>query len=99
MADKTISEIALRVFTAQLESIQVNLDGCINGKDPIHLHDLRVANRRLRAAMSEFKNVLPELEYQRFREDFRYIHTITGDARDLDVSLAHYESYRLLLRS
>jgi len=93
MNQLTISEIALRVFTSQMEAIQVNLNGCIEGKDPIHLHDLRVANRRLRAAMSEFKALIPEGELVKYQEEFRWIHNITGDVRDLDVSLAHMPAF------
>ena len=93
MAQETISDIAQRVFISQLEAIQNNLDGCVKGVDPIHLHDLRVANRRLRAAMSEFKDLIPEGEYLKYRKDFRWFHNITGDVRDLDVSLAHIPAF------
>jgi len=86
-----LSEIARGVFQTQLQAMQLHLDGCVEGKDPIHLHDLRVANRRTRAALIEFKKLLPEDIYQRYRKDFRWIHAITGDVRDLDVVLAHYQ--------
>ena len=89
-----LSEIARGVFQTQLQVMQLHLDGCIEGKDPIHLHDLRVANRRTRAALIEFKKLLPEDIYQRYRKDFRWIHTITGDVRDLDVVLAYYQALK-----
>jgi CHAD domain-containing protein len=89
-----LSEIARGVFQTQLQAMQLHLNGCIEGKDPIHLHDLRVANRRTRAALVEFKKLLPEDIYQRYRKDFRWIHTITSDVRDLDVILAHYQALK-----
>jgi len=89
-----LSEIARGVFQTQLQAMQLHLDGCIEGKDPIHLHDLRVANRRTRAALIEFKKLLPADIYQRFRKDFRWIHKVTGDVRDLDVVLAHYQTLK-----
>ncbi len=89
-----LSEIARGVFQTQLQVMQLHLDGCIEGKDPIHLHDLRVANRRTRAALIEFKKLLPEDIYQRYRKDFRWIHNVTGDVRDLDVVLAYYQALK-----
>jgi CHAD domain-containing protein len=93
MAQKTISEIANEVFLTQLESIQTHLDGCIAGEDPIHLHDLRVANRRTREAIREFRGLLSEEVFLQYQKDFRWIHKITGEVRDLDVSLAHIPGY------
>lgn len=88
-----LSDLARSVFQAQLERIKLNLDGCIEGADPIHLHDLRVANRRTRAALREFKMLLPDEIYQKFKQDFRWIHQITGPVRDLDVGLSHFPYY------
>jgi len=93
MKNITISEIAWGVFQTQLQTIQTHPDGCIEGKDPLHLHDLRVANRRIRAALGEFKDLLPEDIHSRFKRDFRWLQKITGEVRDLDVSLAYISDY------
>jgi len=93
MKNITISEIAWGVFQTQLQAIQTNLDGCIEGKDPLHLHDLRVATRRIRSALGEFKDLLPEDIHSRFKRDFRWLQNITGEVRDLDVSLAYISDY------
>jgi CHAD domain-containing protein len=89
-----LSEIARSVFQTELQTMQLHLDGCIEGKDPIHLHDLRVANRRTRAALIEFKKLLPEDIRQRYQQDFHWIHLATGEVRDLDVILSHYPSLK-----
>ncbi len=89
-----LSEIARGVFQTQMQTMQLNLDGCVEGKDPIHLHDLRVANRRTRAALIEFKKLLPEDICQRYQQDFRWIQNVTGPVRDLDVVLSHYQALR-----
>lgn len=89
-----LSEIARAVFQKQLGSIQLHLDGCIVGEDPIHLHDLRVANRRTRAALIEFKKLFPGDVLAQYQKDFRWIHQITGPVRDLDVTLSHYPLFR-----
>jgi CHAD domain-containing protein len=94
MSPKTVSEIARGTFLTQLQAIRAQLPGCIEGKDPIHLHDLRVANRRTRAALIEFKGLFPGEELNLYQENFRWIHEITGEVRDLDVTLQQYPVYQ-----
>ncbi len=89
-----LSELAGNAFQNQLERMQLNLEGCIVGADPIHLHDLRVANRRTRAALGEFKKLLPDDVFQKYQEEFRWLHQITGPVRDLDVGLSYFPDYR-----
>ena len=89
-----LSEIARGVFQTQVQTMQLHLDGCVEGKDPIHLHDLRVANRRTRAALIEFKNLLPGDIYQRYKKEFRWIHIVSGEVRDLDVVLSQHQAFK-----
>lgn len=89
-----ISEIARGVFQTQLDSIQLHLGGCIDGTEPIHLHDLRVANRRTRAALTEFKKIIPVDVFNKFQGEFRWIHRVTGPVRDLDVTLSQYPLFK-----
>jgi len=89
-----ISGLARIVFQTELENMQLNLAGYLAGLDPIHLHDLRVAERRTRAALSEFKDFLPDDLFQEYREHFRWLHQITNPVRDLDVGISHFPHYR-----
>lgn len=89
-----LAELARIVFQSELENMQRSLAGYIADDDPIMLHDLRVAERRTRAALSEFKDILPDSVVHRFRERFRWLHQITNPVRDLDVSISHIPSYR-----
>lgn len=88
-----LSELARGAFQIQLERMQLNLEGCIEGQDPIHLHDLRVANRRTREALIDFQDLLPDPVFTTYQEDFRWIHQVTGPVRDLDVGLSHFPIY------
>ena len=97
MNQLSVSEITRGVFLTQLHAIQAHLAGCIEGKDPIHLHDLRVANRRTRAALVEFKSLFPQDTLAEYQESFRWIHQFTGEARDLDVGLQHIPIYQRLI--
>ena len=94
MTQLSVSEIARGVFLTQLQAIQAHLDGCIEGNDPIHLHDLRVANRRTRAALVEFKSLFPQNTLAEYQESFRWIHQFAGEVRDLDVGLQHFPIYQ-----
>ena len=57
-----------------------------SGEDPEELHDMRVATRRLRAALALFASVLP-VRAQIFREELGWLGRLLGAVRDLDVQL------------
>jgi CHAD domain-containing protein len=63
------------------------------GEDIEGLHDMRVAARRLRAAMSAFAAYLPPTT-QRYREQLGWIAAALGDVRDLDVQLEDMATWR-----
>ena len=94
MTMRTVSEIAQGVFQIQLQAMRANLEGCVVGQDPIHLHDLRVANRRIRAALIEFKDLFPGDAISKYQDEFHWIHQVTTLVRDLDVNLQHYSGYK-----
>ncbi|MCJ7735075.1 MAG: CHAD domain-containing protein [Anaerolineales bacterium] len=89
-----LSEIARGVFFTELGAMQHLIDGCIEGKDPQLVHDLRVTNRRTRAALIVFEGLIPEEIHQKFQIDLRWVHQITGEVRDLDVGLAFFPFYQ-----
>lgn len=87
-------ELARTVFQRELDNLELNLAGYIEHMEPVQLHDLRVAERRTRAALSEFHDLLPDTAVKHFREQFRWLHQITNPVRDLDVSISHLAGYR-----
>jgi triphosphatase len=56
------------------------------GEDPEELHDMRVATRRLRAALKLYSEVLPK-RAERYERDLRWVAGALGEVRDLDVHL------------
>src|SRR5205085_1488500 len=50
------------------------------------VHDMRVATRRLRAAISTFHEALPA-DFQRLRDELRWFGRVLGEVRDLDVHI------------
>ena len=82
----TMGELAFAVLRRQLAVLRDKEPGTRLGEDPEELHDMRVATRRLRAALDLFADVLP-VRAQVFREELGWLGRLLGVVRDLDVQL------------
>ncbi|MCF8179135.1 MAG: CYTH and CHAD domain-containing protein [Sulfuritalea sp.] len=71
-----------------LSHLQLNHDGAAHGDDPEYVHQMRVATRRLRAALRMFRPVLPEGFEERLTPPMRELMRSLGEARDLDVLIS-----------
>ena len=80
----SMGELAYAVLRRQLGVIRDKEPGTRLGEDPEDLHDMRVATRRMRAALSLFAEVLP-VRAQVFREELGWLGRLLGAVRDLDV--------------
>ena len=85
-ATSTMGEVAFAVLRRQLAVLGAKEPGTRLGEDPEELHDMRVATRRLRAALSLFEGVLP-VRAQVFRAELGWLAQLLGAVRDLDVQL------------
>ncbi len=92
-AASTMGELAFAVLRRQLAVIRDKEPGTRLGEDPEELHDMRVATRRLRAALSLFEGVLP-VRAQVFREELGWLGRLLGAVRDLDVQLQNLAGMR-----
>ena len=82
------SDTAVRhILIHLLDTLQANIDAVLEDLDPEPLHDLRVAARRTRSALSAFKSVLPNAVVAEFVLGFKWLGSVTGPCRDLDVHL------------
>jgi CHAD domain-containing protein len=95
--DQRADSAAVVVLRRLLEVIEANLDGAIADIDSEFLHDLRVSVRRSRAVQRELRGVFAAEELAHFREEFRWLQQVTGDARDLDVYALDFESFRAMV--
>ena len=89
-ADESTRKILRRLFGALLS----NVDGVVEDADTEFLHDLRVANRRTRSALSQIKGVLPTPDLETFQPEFKWLGGVTGPCRDLDVFLTDLNTSR-----
>ena len=73
------------VMWASLAHLQANERGMLEGRDPEFLHQMRVALRRLRSALSVFAPPLPGPVIAPVRNELKWFAASLGPARDWDV--------------
>ena len=86
-----------KILIYLLNVMKQNEEGVIRDIDTEFLHDFRVSGRRTRSALSQIKDVFPEAELDRFKQDFRVLGQYSNKLRDLDVYLHNKEFYLLML--
>jgi CHAD domain-containing protein len=82
------------ILLGLLHTIEANVDGTRRNLDPEFLHDLRVATRRTRSALSQIKGVLPQASVDDFKARFAWLQQLTGPMRDLDVYLLDFPTLK-----
>jgi CHAD domain-containing protein len=90
--DSTIGATALAVLRRQFAAMLAHEPGTRLGDDIEELHDMRVATRRLRAAIKLFGEYLP-VEAVRLGDELAWIGRTIGSVRDLDVQLAQLDEW------
>jgi CHAD domain-containing protein len=77
-----------------LEAFAKEIDGVKAGEDIEYIHRMRVASRRLRAALPLFCSCFAKKPYAKWSEELRAITRALGDARDCDVQIAYLQKYQ-----
>jgi CHAD domain-containing protein len=81
-------EVAARTVEVRTEEVFAFADGVLNTADIERVHDMRVATRRLRAALEVFEVCFPKGEFKRALRDVKRLADTLGQRRDPDVALA-----------
>jgi CHAD domain-containing protein len=71
-----------------VDAFSREIEGVKTGEDIEYIHRMRVASRRLRAALPLFASCFPEKKYQQWIEEVRTVTRALGEARDTDVQIA-----------
>lgn len=79
--------LGVQALSARLAALLAEGPGLRRRADPEHLHRMRVASRRLRAAARLFAPCWPRAWRPRWRRELRRLTRALGAARDLDVQL------------
>lgn len=88
-----VSKICLDLVGA----MEINYPGVCNDIDSEFLHDFRIAVRRTRSLMSLLRKVMPPEQLLFFETEFKWLGSVTGPLRDIDVYLLKKETYQNLL--
>lgn len=92
-ADRALKAILLEL----LGTLEANVEGAVADHDTEFVHDLRVACRRSRSALTQIKGVLePEIAGP-VNAELKWLGGVTNPLRDLDVYLLEMPVYRGLL--
>lgn len=92
------AQAARQIHLHLLNTVEANLAGARADLDSEFLHDLRVAVRRTRSALTQIKGVFAEQDIERFKAELAWVGQITGPTRDMDVYLLDFDKYRHILR-
>lgn len=90
--DATIRVVALAVLRRHFSVLVAKEPGTRLGDDIEELHDMRVATRRLRAALALFADVLPP-SVGPLRDELGWVGRTLGAVRDLDVQLEQLDEW------
>src|SRR5512145_2616192 len=82
---------ALQKLPGLLEAFTREIHGVKEGQDIEYIHRMRVASRRLRAALPLFRICFPRKQYLRWMQELTKITRALGEARDADVQIASLE--------
>lgn len=82
-----------RLIETRFDEMMVHRDGTLSGRDPEDLHDMRVASRRLRAAMDVAVDCFPA-RFRYFHSTIKELTDVLGGVRDHDVLRLSLTEYR-----
>ena len=95
--EQTIGAAVSLICQNLLDSMETNFSGVMDDIDSEFLHDYRIAIRRTRSLMSLMRKYLPQEELLHFQSEFKWLGSITGPLRDIDVYLLEKQDYLNLL--
>ena len=92
--DQSAAEAARVIQRSLLETLLLNEPGVRQNADPEFLHELRVSVRRARSALEQLEGVFPADVTAHLKTEFKWLQTVTGPMRDLDVYRLNMDEYR-----
>lgn len=93
-AQDTLAEATRKIIALHLRRLREHDPGTRLGEDPEALHDMRVATRRLGAAVRAFEPGISRQLRMYLGRELRWLGQFLGGVRDLDVQLSLLDRYR-----
>ena len=91
--DQSFALAAARVVEVRLDEVIEHSRDVLDTTDPERVHAMRVATRRLRAAMEIFAPSFPRKRHRRALRQVKAIADALGERRDRDVAIEALEAY------
>ena len=92
--DTGACRFGMRRLSPLLDAFEKEIAGVRAAEDIEYIHRMRVASRRLRAALPLFRDCFPQKQYARWMKEITVITRALGEARDTDVQIAFLIRYR-----
>lgn len=90
--ERTLETCARQIIIGYFHMMMSHKAGASEGVDIEFVHDMRVASRRLRAAMDNFAECFEKEPFKRYYKQIRTITQTMGTVRDLDVLIVHFQN-------
>jgi CHAD domain-containing protein len=87
------------IYQALLEHIKNNEQAVIAATTSDALHDFRVAIRKTRTGLSQFKGIMSDEANRHYTDFFAWLGSISSSSRDLDSYLDYFSTYQAELVS
>ena len=87
----TFAEAAASAIQVRSEEVFAFAEGVLDTSDPERVHDMRVATRRLRAALEIFAVCFPKAEHGALLREVKLLADALGERRDPDVQIMALE--------
>ncbi len=84
---------AARVVEVRADEVFAQAEGVLDLDDPERVHDMRVATRRLRAALEVFEPCFPRKRWRKALKRVKALADALGARRDLDVETELLEGF------
>lgn len=91
--DRGYCLLGAETLLSRIKELENQIEGAKKNDDIEYVHKLRVASRRVRAALGIFKECLPTKLTKKWKKTIKNLTSSSGAARDVDVQIAFLENY------
>jgi CHAD domain-containing protein len=91
--DDPYAAVAAKVVATRAAELADNSAGVLDMDDIERVHDMRVATRRLRAALEVFEPCFPQKRFKPALREVKALADALGERRDRDVTIAALEDF------
>lgn len=89
-----VRDSAAKILRSRFEEMTSHEEGTVEGTDIEALHDMRVASRRVQAALKIFRSLFPKKKYKAEYVEIRGLIRSLGEVRDYDVFIDKLEGMK-----